>query len=135
MVYIGIDPGTHTGVAVWDSKEKKFLDIETFPIHKALELVKVWSEWDEGCHVIVEDARQRRWFGKESSAKIQGVGSVKRDCAIWEDFLKDNKITHELVHPLKGGTKLTSQYFKTITGWEGRTSEHARDASMLVIGR
>ena len=40
MIYIGIDPGTHTGVAVWDSKAQVFIELATIPIHQALLKVK-----------------------------------------------------------------------------------------------
>jgi len=32
-------------------------------------------------------------------------------------------------------TKLDREQFKKITGYEGVTSEHARDAALLVYGR
>ena len=85
--------------------------------------------------VIFEDARLRKWYGSKSDAKLQGAGSVKRDSSIWEDFLKDKGIPFQGIHPLQGLTKLTSVYFKRITKWDGKTSEHSRDAAMLVIGK
>ena len=140
MIYIGIDPGTHTGVAVWDSKAQVFIELTTIPIHQALLKVKrLYAESRELSNICVvfEDARQRTWFGrdKNTNAKLQGAGSIKRDCSIWEDFCKDYQIPFLAVPPMKGGTKLSEEYFKTISGWKGRTSNHARDAAMLVIGR
>ena len=144
MIYIGIDPGTHTGMAVWDSRERKFVSLETLPIHRALEKVKGMAHpflhmdkfYHEDIQVVFEDARQRTWFGYgDTNAKAQGAGSVKRDCSIWEDFCKDYGIPFQAKPPVKGATKVTSDYFKTISGYKGRTSEHSRDAAMLVIGR
>lgn len=136
MICIGIDPGTHTGVAVWDSRQGKFLCLETLPIHKALEEVLIYlREWGD-IEVVFEDARQRTWFGYGNvAAKAQGAGSVKRDCSIWEDFCRDYEIPFQAKPPVKGATKVTSEYFKMISGWTGRTSSHSRDAAMLVIGR
>ena len=136
MIYIGIDPGTHTGVAVWDDRLKELTSLETIPIHRALSRVLALSSTDD-VFVIFEDARQRTWFGKDrnTNAKLQGAGSIKRDCSIWEDFCRDYEIPYYAVPPMKGGTKLSESYFKTISGWKGRTSNHARDAAMLVIGR
>jgi hypothetical protein len=37
--------------------------------------------------------------------------------------------------PAKGATKLDPDFFKALTGWKKRTSEHARDAAMIVFGR
>ena len=136
MIYIGIDVGTHTGLAVWDSGERKLLSLETYLIHQAMEQVEHWYYKCEGdVMVIFEDARLRKWYGPKSDAKLQGAGSIKRDSSIWEDFLRDKKIPFQGIHPLQGMTKLTSIYFKRITKWEGQTSEHSRDAAMLVIGK
>lgn len=135
MICIGIDPGTHTGVAVWDSKEGKFLSLETLPIHRAM--VEVMNlRIGREILVVFEDARQRKWFGEgDTDAKKQGAGSVKRDCSIWEDFCKDYGIPFRAIPPVKGATKITPEYFKLISHYQGRTSEHSRDAAMLVIGR
>ena len=140
MICIGIDPGTHTGVAVWDTREGKFLSLETLPIHKALNLVCKWQQdckdRDVSMDVTFEDARQRTWFGTGNvSAKMQGAGSVKRDCSIWEDFLRDKGIPFWAKPPVKGATKVSAEYFKMVSHYQGRTSEHSRDAAMLVIGR
>lgn len=137
MIYIGIDPGTHTGVAIWDTREGKFLSLDTLQIHQALVEVMLWKDKvGHDLQVVFEDARQRTWFGKgNTNAKLQGAGSVKRDCSIWEDFCTDYGIPFRAVPPVKGATKVTPTYFKMISGWEGRTSEHSRDAGMLVIGK
>lgn len=137
MIFIGIDTGTHTGVAVWDSEEKQFLDIKTLMLHQALQLVitmcQIWKR--ENVMVLFEDARQRKWFGREADEKRMGAGYVKRDATIWEEFCTDYEIPFRALPPAKGGTKLNPDYFKALTGWKGRTSEHARDAAMIVFGR
>jgi hypothetical protein len=131
-IYIGIDCGVNTGVAVWNSVTKKFIVVKTMMIHQAFEIVKYWH----GCNrvfVIVEDARQVKF--KTSDVKAQGAGSVKRDAGIWEGFLKDHGIRCDFVRPNKAITKLTSDQFRASTGWEGSTNNHNRDAAMLVFGR
>lgn len=135
MIFIGIDTGTHTGVAIWDSEQKKFLGVETLPIHKAMELVMTYATTFSSVFVIFEDARQRKWFGRTTRGKEQGAGSIKRDCSIWEDFLTDKGILFKAVPPMVGGTKMNEDYFKKLTGWKKRTSNHARDACMLVYGK
>ena len=131
MIFIGIDPGVKTGVAVWDSKAKCFLEINTHTITMAMKQVKAIT----GAKVVFEDARQRKWFGGNANVKQQGAGSIKRDCKIWEDFLKEEGIEFEMIHPIKGGTKLAPQIFARTAKWKERTSEHARDAAMLVINK
>lgn len=137
MIYIGIDTGTHTGVAVWNSEKRQFQDIKTMMLHQALQYVitmcQIWKR--ENVMVLFEDARQRKWFGADSNAKMQGAGSVKRDASIWEEFCTDYQIAFRALPPAKGGTKLKEDYFRALTGWRGKTSGHARDAAMIVFGR
>ena len=137
MICIGIDPGSNTGMAVWDTRERNFPSLETMPIHEALVKVMMWRDMvGHDLQVVFEDARQRTWFGKgDTNAKAQGAGSVKRDCSIWEDFCRDYGIPFQAKPPVKGATKVSAGYFKMVSRWTGRTSEHARDAAMLVIGR
>lgn len=145
MLYIGIDTGTNTGVAVWDSRRRSFSLVKTMKIHEAMELVKETVERSKqgNCDKVeirVEDPRQRTWFGtdrmsrEEERKKLQGVGSVKRDATIWDDFLRDLAVSYEMVAPKRNKTKLTSKQFRQITGWETSTNEHNRDAAMLVFG-
>jgi len=143
MIWIGIDPGTLTGVAVWDGEVRKFTEVTALPIHAALEKVRnlanFYSFRNLGVTVIFEDARLRKWYGthteKEDRDKLQGAGSVKRDSTIWEDALTDWGIPYEGVAPKNNWTKLTSNMFHVMTGWKGRTNEHGRDAAMLVFQR
>jgi hypothetical protein len=132
--FIGIDAGTHTGFAVWSWEDKKLVDIRTLAIHEALEEVMLYHESMGGVIVRVEDARLRSYFGTSGPEMWQGAGSIKRDCSIWEDFLEDKGITFQMVAPKNNKTKLKSAMFKRLTGWNRQTSEHARDAAMLVYG-
>jgi hypothetical protein len=142
VILIGIDPGVHTGFASWDATEGKFRDVLSLSIHRAMERVKDQAVFTaQSMLVIFEDARMRTWFGsaderqrKYGAAIREGVGSVKRDCSIWEEFLQDFDIPYQANKPITHGTKWTPEYFKRTTGWQGRTSEHARDAGVLVFG-
>ena len=135
MIWIGIDPGTHTGIAVWDSKQEAFTAIHTLPIHKALAFVLNEFYTNKEVEVLFEDARLRKWYGEQTNAKIQGAGSIKRDCTIWEEFLTDYKIPFHAIAPHKGMTKMNEEYFKMVAHWDKKTSNHARDAALLVLGR
>lgn len=131
--FIGIDVGTHTGVAVWDKCQKRFVEILTTTILQAMEIVKKYEKTDS-LQVRLEDARKRKWFGDSGRERLQGAGSIKRDCVIWEEFLNERKIPYMLVAPKNNSTKLSAESFKKITGYSGRTNEHTRDAAMLVFG-
>jgi hypothetical protein len=82
--------------------------------------------------VTYEDARLRTWFGAKGREALQGAGSVKRDCGIWAELLGTLKIPYKAVSPQSKGRKLDAAQFAKLTGWTGRTNEHARDAAMLV---
>jgi hypothetical protein len=130
---IGIDPGTNTGLAFWQRRDKILADLHTLPIHRAMEMVKLISKGSAKLLVIIEDATQVR-FGTDP-LRAQGAGSIKRDVAIWRDYLTDLNIPLVLVRPNKRITKIPEPLFKKMSGWQGRTSSHARDAAMLVIGK
>lgn len=141
MIYVGVDTGVNTGFSEWDSQKRCLLSVCSLPIHKAMYRVKVLHELHkENLVVRVEDPRQRKWFGtermtrEEERKKLQGVGSVKRDATIWEDFLKDLGVRFEMVAPKQNVTKLTQETFKRYTGWSSKTNEHGRDAAMLIYG-
>lgn len=140
MLAIGIDPGKNTGIAVWDTVTQTFLEIATVKIHAALLIVIAQTASVEKIKVYFEDARQRQYLPRERNTseyrgKLMGAGSVKRDSVIWQDALTDWGIPFEMVPPRAGATKWDAETFARITGYKGRTSNHARDAALLVFGR
>lgn len=132
MIAVGIDPGVETGFAGWDLEATKLLFCESLKIHQAMDRVREMHLCLSVRIVIVEDARQRGWFGKSDRERLQGAGSIKRDCLIWEDFLREHRVPFVMNAPLVRGTKLDAQVFRQFSGWTQRTNEHARDAGMLV---
>jgi len=131
---IGIDPGVRTGLAAWVPSERRFQAIETLSIIRAMNWIMLAKRDGLQVEVRFEDARLRTWFGNAGREKLQGAGSIKRDASIWEEFCEYHDIPFKAVKPLRGGTKWESDFFKKVTKWEGRTSEHARDAACLVFG-
>ncbi|MDR1762774.1 MAG: hypothetical protein LBR64_02285 [Dysgonamonadaceae bacterium] len=153
---IGIDTGTNTGVAVWDTAGKRFIEIRCEKIHKAFNLVHNYHHERGKILVRVEDARQRKWFGNAGRSQLQGAGSIKRDATIWNDFLDDLGCDFEMVAPKNNTTKLPPDTFRRITGVTILTEreakkkgynypnafvvnhttdkEHCIDAAMLVYG-
>lgn len=138
MILIGIDPGVKTGFA--KKIDGVMREIKTYNIIEAMNQLKGVITQAKQEHkrlkVYIEDARKRKWVEKSVGKEVlQGVGSVKRDCAIWEEFCVHHAVDYELVPPKNNTTKLNAEQFKKITGWVGRTSEHARDAAMLIYRR
>ena len=145
-IYIGIDPGDNTGVAVWDTRLRAFRLLATMPLHRAMAEVKRWmyacalSPVHTNFVVVFEDARQRTWFAPERNVseyrgKLMGAGAAKRDAKIWEEYLQDLGVAFSAHKPQPGTTKWKADYFAKITGYTGRTSDHSRDAAMLVFQR
>lgn len=134
-IYIGIDPGVRTGVAV--SLNKKLIAVYTLDIITAqnyvLDTINNYPEAD--AVVCIENPNLRKWYGKNSNAKIQGAGSIKRDFSIWKQFLIHHAIPYQEIDPKNIKTKLTAESFKNLTKWQVRTSEHSRDAAMMVFGK
>ena len=131
---IGIDPGVRTGYAVWNRIDRDFTLVETDILIAAYNDLRdrMWHTDTDTDPVAfrIEDARKRG--GKRE--KAQGAGSVKRDSKIWEEICQYHDWPYQLVPPLKNATKFNAQTFQNVTGWDGRTSQHARDAGMLVYG-
>jgi len=134
MYVIGIDPGTLTGFALYDKEAKTLTAVMTVKVHEAFELVRRMKADGFKIHVRVEDARKRKWYGPGSNAKQQGAGAIKIQCKQWEEFLKSEGISFDLVSPAQIKTKVDARKFKMITGWTARTSNHGRDAAMMVYG-
>lgn len=93
---IGIDPGTNTGVAV--KQGESMLAILAFKIHTAMWFVREVAKAHPHLRIKVriEDSRQNKMkVGREEykkqMAKVKGVGSINRDCTIWEDYMNDLK--------------------------------------------
>ena len=138
-LFIGIDPGVNTGFAIWDATSKRFLKVKTCSIVEAMADIKMLDH-AQIVGLYFEDAKQRQYLPREASVseyrgKLMGAGSVKRDSAIWREFCSFWGLPYVAVAPRKGMTKWDAKYFAKVTGWTGRTSEHARDAAILVFQR
>lgn len=137
MKYIGIDPGKETGFAVWDHDAKYMAEVTTVSITQAMEKVRMMADilGRENIRLFIEDARKRKWYGETGRERLKGAGSICRDSTIWEDFCREQGLEYRMMAPSAGCTKLGASQFKALTKWQGRTSNHARDAAMLVFGR
>lgn len=134
MILIGIDPGVHTGVAAIDKEGLQV--VSAMSAVEAEQFVHMRAAQAGGqIAVFFEDARLRNWFGSKGREALQGAGSIKRDCQRWEEWLIHHRISFSKIAPRNNCTKLTAEQFKKITGWQGRTNEHGRDAAMLIFGR
>lgn len=95
-------------------------------------LLAIAEQYPENLLVIVEDARKKvvpKKFQKPERA--YGAGHVRAMCYMWEDFLSRNGFTFAMVAPR--GFKLSKWDLEKYTGYVGLTSQHGRDAAMLVF--
>ena len=132
---IGIDPGTTVGVAVWDMQERRLVEMfesDMFVAHKYILDLKTRHE----VFVVLEDARlmvtKRR---ADSTSRLQGAGSIKRDAVLWCSWLELERIPFIRRAPGQTLKKAAGRdYFQKLTGIETKTTEdHMRDAYMMVM--
>lgn len=62
MIYIGIDTGVHTGIAIWDNQKRSLEMVKQMPIHRAMAVVQSYADMQKtgvGDKIIVrvEDPR------------------------------------------------------------------------------
>lgn len=152
-IHIGIDAGVKTGFAVWSSIRKEFINISTKTWWEAISSIKTWSHAVEpGVQLIVhvEDVSQNKSIfqliptynntpgnhtTKLSAAgkTAERIGRVKEKSDLVISYCEIYGITVIRHKPTKKSmTKLNAQTFKNITGYDKRTSEHARDAAMMI---
>ena len=134
--YVGLDIGTQTGVAVYHLQTKQLTYIKTMGIYQAIKHIERLSE-EYAIHVRIEDPTTwvdfRKLPAKESSSRLQGAGSVKRDFAIWLEVFAALEIPYTKVRLQGTLKKLKRDAFAKITGYTEPTSVHGRDAAMLVF--
>lgn len=131
---VGIDPGTKTGLALWDTQARKLTEVSTLGAIEAMARCELMQRAGSLKHIVMEDARLRTWFGTKGREVLMGAGSVRRDCSIWCEWAEFHGVALRSVSPQQKGAKVDAERFAKLTGWAGRTSEHGRDAAMLVLG-
>lgn len=139
---VGIDPDK--GLAIWDCEYKKYASVETtcfWDIHKTL-AVLAGNQDSEPCVVYIEAPHLNRpvWHrgtNSRTQGKIdQNVGENKGKAKLIIEDCRNLGLPVVECKPSKQSmTKLDAAEFGRITGWRAPTSEHGRDAAMLVLGR
>ena len=139
MVTIGIDPGVHTGLAIYRDGELIRCASPAPGIIEAMEIVTEVCRSEPGRVLVVfEDARLIGGIGgaqrgsKADRARLQGAGSGKRDCAIWAELLGRLGVPYRQVSPKSKGAKLDADQFEALTWWGAPTNQHSRDAAIIA---
>lgn len=131
---IGIDPGVKTGFARVNTAST-FAELCTMDIYSAqariLVLAQLYGEYN--ILVAVEDCRKRKWVDPSiGPERLRGIGSVERDCSLWQEFCERRGLAFVLVAPMGINTKMDKWEFAQTLDYPFDTSNHARDAGMLA---
>lgn len=134
VVLIGVDPGKNTGLAVYHLRKRVLEKVyPALSTTKAQLEVQRLQELYSSVLVVVEDARLRRMpKALQRPERTYGAGYVRALCAQWQDWLVLQKIPYRMTMPT--GKKYNIDLFQRITGYRALTSQHGRDAGMLVYG-
>ena len=131
-VIIGLDPGAHTGLAVFQNGSLvELATIKPASIYSAL------VQWQPR-RVVFEDSRLQghAWTTHAARAAAlkmaRNVGEVDGYCRIIVDYCELLVIMAHGVSPKGKGAKMDADSFRELTGWTGRTNQHERDAAMVA---
>jgi hypothetical protein len=135
---IGIDPGRHTGVAVWNRKDRCFGVIKEMTFWETCDLLKMTNP--ETTRVFIEDPNLvpnlfQRSHVTALNAKLknaQDVGRVKEQAWLLLQLCQKLGLEYYPVKPVQA--KKDAHAFAKITHDTRRLNQHCRDAAMLVWG-
>lgn len=134
MSVVGIDPGQATGLAVYD--KGKLIELHTVTPDE----LENWLAKNQPQVVIFEDSRGTgKTFTAAKARSVaaalkiaRNVGEIDRLCKDIAAMCKRLGIECYGVAPVDKGAKRNAKDFAQITGWSGRSNQHARDAAMVA---
>lgn len=145
---IGLDPGVKTGFCLYDNTARKIVKLCTLEFWEVFDIISQLNDsYITGIKrlkfVIENPALNKPTFNKEGGntalkmQKIaQNVGYNKREAMLLIEGIRRLGYEVKEVVPSKKSAykgKITKQFFNKLSGWTGSSSQHARDAGMLVI--
>ena len=129
---MGIDPGTHTGVAIY--RDGALFDLLTIEPFQLAETIADLSP----ARVVFEDSRLisptwKRGVSNAAQLKIaRDVGQIDAWCRLIVATCARLGIPAHGISPKNKGAKLDAEQFKALTGWTGRSNQHERDGAALA---
>lgn len=151
-ILIGVDPGSITGVCVWDNERQRIADMKSMSHIGFMEWVTVNKDVYE-ILVVIEDPNlnqpvfmtneeKKLIFGKHKGEsdtalrillrRAQNIGMNKQIAKTLMEFMESKGIDYAPFRPYM--KKMDAEQFKSYTKWPGRTNQHNRDAARLVYG-
>ena len=138
---LGVDPGTTTGLAGISATTGRVLFVASAAPLDAVHHVERWAASGRLAAAFVEDARRLPVYHRNRHANrgerdriARGVGGVDLLTSMYLALLESLGVPAEGVEP-SGQKKWDAKTCARVTGYEGRTNEHGRDALRLVYGR
>jgi len=137
MKRLGIDPGSRTGLAVWDCDREKLLDIRTVAKAEAFDEALRLAREHAVDVILIEQNKDTVYNrpGQNPRAMLRIAKNVGQNIAFAEDLarrLRADEFEVELVPPKRDFTKWSLATFEAAFGKMGRVSEHGRDAACLA---
>ena len=142
---IGIDPGRNNGYAFWNCAVQKFEKLKTFDFWDLINELEQEAVLDRVKEIHIEAPFKNKplflkRFDPKSIAKTlktaQDVGGNKMIAKLIIE--KCEQLGFKVIQrqPTKRSyTKVNKEWFNKTTGWNGQSSEHSRDAAMLIFGK
>lgn len=138
-ILIGIDPDvTKSGVAYLNGSQLILQNLGFFELY---EYFKNLKEIHEHLTIYVECGflNKSNWHKKAGKSAALNAKVGERTGANFETAKKICEMCEYLninFHKIKPtNSKITNDYFKTLTGYKGVTNQEQRDAFMLIYGR
>lgn len=137
MRVIGIDPGLHTGIAVFHGG--KLIELRTCTPMELLTDELEHAACFRPCRLVFEDSRlisnlySGAGHNRGALAKIaRNVGEIDAYCRMLVERCESLGIPAHSISPKDKGEKLNSDRFRALTGWATRCNQHERDAAMVA---
>lgn len=154
---LGIDPGEHTGLAIWSKTEKCFKGLMTLDFWRTVKFLECFeatmladsvgslglpTESQEiSFEVFIEDpaqnsfiySRHKKMTDQTLQTVAQRIGMNKMQATLLIRWMQSKGIKHTPIKPVS--QKWTKTQFDFNTKWQGSSSEHSRDAARFVFQR
>jgi len=127
---IGIDPGANTGLAFY--KGGKLVDLVTISPCLIGECVSGAKR------VVFEDSRLTSHVFTTTASRAaalkmaRNVGEIDAWCKLIVSVCAVKGIDAHGISPKAKGAKLDAAKFAALTGWQGKSNQHERDAAMVA---
>lgn len=150
-IVIGIDPGVHTGFAIYSITEKKIIshfEGSFWDVFYFIELTVLSMYNPNEIKAVIENPGLQKGIFARYTKSIEGssnprgtenairnaVGQNTAHAKLWIELFNFKKIEINEYKPQKSGKKWSKEYCRQVTGITSN-SEHTRDAIRLCFAK